>query len=196
LVKLRVTRLPASLGWFDRLTLGLVPAALAAWVVGVEQPASAALLLAAGLACGLRLARWRGIAIWRDPLISALHLGHAWLALGLILLGLSGVLAAVPPVAAMHALGAGAVGTMILAVMIRSTLAHTGRAQLGGTWTVAISLLGHVAALLRVAAAFLPGAYSALLPASGAAWIMAFSLFAVIYGPCLLRSTSTTASTN
>jgi uncharacterized protein involved in response to NO len=107
-----------------------------------------------------------------------------------VLLGASGIWTGVPESAALHALGAGAVGTMILAVMVRATLAHTGRAQIVGAGTGTLYLLAHAAALLRVVAACLPGSYSVLLPASGAAWITAFSLFGLIYGPCLLRPRS------
>lgn len=194
LVKQKARRLPAAAGWFDRLVVGVVAVALAAWAAGIAEAAAGALLLTAGLATGLRLVRWRGIATWRDPLLSALHLGYAWLALGLVLLGASGIWTAVPESAALHALGAGAVGTMILAVMVRATLAHTGRAQVAGSGTVMLYLSAHAAALLRVAAACLPGAYSALLSASGAAWIAAFSLFGLIYGPCLLRPRSRPAA--
>lgn len=194
LVKQKARRLPAAAGWFDRLVVGLVPLALGAWVAGIGEAAAGALLLTAGLATGLRLARWRGIATWRDPLLSVLHLGYAWLALGLMLLGMSRIWTGVPESAALHALGAGAVGTMILAVMVRATLAHTGRAQIVGAGTGTLYLFAHAAALLRVVAAFLPGSYSVLLLASGAAWITAFSLFGLIYGPCLLQPRSRPAT--
>ncbi|HEX6118411.1 MAG TPA: NnrS family protein, partial [Dongiaceae bacterium] len=183
LVKQKARRLPATAGWFDRLVVGLVPLALGAWVAGIAEAVTGLLLLAAGVAAGLRLARWRGIAIWRDPLLSALHLGYAWLALGIALLGASGIWTGVPESAALHALGAGAVSTMILAVMVRATLAHTGRPQVAGTGTGTLYLLAHAAALLRVGAACLPSSYPVLLPASGIAWIAAYSLFALIYGP-------------
>ena len=194
LVKQKASRLPAAAGWFDRLVVGMVPLALGAWVVGIDEAAAGALLLAAGLATGMRLARWRGIATWRDPLLSALHLGYAWLALGLVLLGVRGIWTHVPESAALHALGAGAVGTMILAVMVRATLAHTGRAHIIGAGTAMLYLLAHAAALARVVAAFLPDSYPVLLPASGTAWIAAFSVFGLIYGPCLLKPRSRPAA--
>jgi len=194
LVKQKARRLPAAAGWFDRVAVGTVPLALGAWVVGIDEMAAETLLVIAGLATGVRLARWRGIATWRDPLLSALHLGYGWLALGLVLLGVSGIWTGVPESAALHALGSGAVGTMILAVMVRATLAHTGRAQMVGAGTGTLYLLAHAAALLRVVAAFLPGSYPVLLPASGAAWIAAFCLFGLIYGPCLLQPRSRPAA--
>ena len=97
--------------------------------------------MAAGLALILRLARWRGWRTAADPLLFVLHLGYAWLGLGLVLLGLGGRLAILPPAAAVHALTAGAIGTMTLAVMTRAALSHTGRRAQAPVGTVAIYLL-------------------------------------------------------
>ena len=55
--------------------------------------------------------------------------------------------------------------------------------------TQAIYLLVVAAALLRIAAAFAPAA-TALLHAAAAAWIAAFWLFAVGYGPALFQPRS------
>jgi uncharacterized protein involved in response to NO len=136
------------------------------------------LLVAAGLALAARLARWRGAATVSEPLLFVLHLGYAWLALGLILLGLE-----VP--AALHALTVGAVGTMTLAVMTRATLGHTGRALVADRATVAIYALVTLAVLLRLASPF-AGAHAVLVVSlSGVAWSAAFATFALHYGPFL-----------
>jgi uncharacterized protein involved in response to NO len=34
-----------------------------------------------------RLSRWRGLTTAREPLLLILHMGYAWLAFGLLLLG-------------------------------------------------------------------------------------------------------------
>jgi uncharacterized protein involved in response to NO len=167
----RGTLLPAPEGALDRLALLATLLALVSWVLDW----SVLPLVLAGLALAARLARWRGFATWREPLLVILHLGYAWLALGLILLGLE-----VP--AALHALTVGAIGTMTLAVMTRASLGHTGRALRADGSTVAIYLLVSAAALLRVA-----GADSVwLVSFSGLAWSAAFGFFAVRYGRFLL----------
>jgi uncharacterized protein involved in response to NO len=97
------------------------------------------LALAAGAATAWRQGRWRPHRVGREPILLAMHLGYAWLALGLLLLGVSG-LAGVPASAALHAWGIGAIGTMILAVMCRTSLAHTGRAAVGSAGTAAAVL--------------------------------------------------------
>lgn len=71
---------------------------------------------------------------------------------------------------------------MILAVMVRGILAHTGRSQVASKTTVTLYALLQTAALLRVAAAFLPDAHALLIGASGAAWTVSFVIFALTYG--------------
>ena len=78
--------------------------------------------LAAGIVTALRQYRWRPHRIGREPILLAMHLGYARLALGLVLLGVAGVAGAPPSSMALHALGIGAIGTMILAVMCRTSL--------------------------------------------------------------------------
>ena len=116
-----------------------------------------------------------------------LHLGYGWLALGFILLGSSDFIAWLPTTAALHALTAGAIGTMTLAVMTRASLGHTGGALTAGRGTVAIYALVTLAALLRVLAPFGAAEYLVLLCLAGAAWSGAFGLFVVLYGPALMR---------
>ena len=83
-----------------------------------------------------------------------LHVGYAWVPIGLALLGVSILSAAVPESAAVHALTAGAMATMILAVMTRATLGHTGRELKANAATILLYLLVTLGAALRVAAPF------------------------------------------
>jgi uncharacterized protein involved in response to NO len=179
---------PAPEGALDRGALVVTLLALAAWVAAPDAAAARALLVAAGLALGARLSRWRGLATLAEPLLFVLHLGYAWLAFGLALLGLSGFVAALPPGAALHALTVGAVGTMTLAVMTRASLGHSGRALAADGATRALYLLVTAAALLRVLSPF-AGAQSALVVSlSGVAWSAAFATFALHYAPLLMRA--------
>jgi uncharacterized protein involved in response to NO len=180
-------RLPGQPGRFDKLVLALSAAALAAWTAGPDSPAAGAALLVAGLLQAGRLSRWRGLATLRDPLVFILHLGYAWLALGLLLLGASILTDTVPPSSALHALAAGAMGTMTLAVMTRATLGHTGRALRADLATVAIYVMVTFATVLRVCAPELPVDYMTALRLGGALWTGAFLLFVLAYGPKLLR---------
>ena len=100
----------------------------------------------------------------------------------------SGVADGPPASAALHALGVGAVGTMILAVMCRTSLAHTGRLPIGGAGTTIACLALTLAAGLRVMAELMPELYLPLLLAAGASWIAGFTLFVLIYAPILGRA--------
>jgi uncharacterized protein involved in response to NO len=177
---------PAPFGRIDRAVLAVTAAALAVWVVTPEHPLAPWVELAAGMALAVRLARWRGLATLREPLLWVLHLGYGWLSLGFLLLGLNGLAPLMPPTTALHALTVGAVGTMTLAVMTRASLGHTGRSLVAGTGTTTIYVLITLAAILRLLAPLGGEYYLPVLTAAGAAWSGAFGLFAVLYAPPLL----------
>ena len=74
---------------------------------------------------------------------------------------------------------------MVLAVMTRVSLGHTGRALEASQATLLIYLLVNAAAATRIGAAFVTGTPMILLAISGALWVAGFSLFAAKYGPML-----------
>jgi uncharacterized protein involved in response to NO len=134
----------------------------------------------------VRLVGWRGVATSPEPMLLILHVGYLWLVAGVALLGLSVLTNAVPVAAAVHALTAGAMGTMILAVMTRAILGHTGRALHADAATITLFALVGTAAVLRMAAAWSIDAQADLIEFSGLAWIGAFALFLAKYGPMLV----------
>jgi len=123
---------PASFDALDRAVLALVAIALAVWVAVPDSIITSWVELAAGVAVGVRLVRWRGAATLREPLLWVLHLGYGWLALGFVLSAASGLMTLLPPTTALRALTTGAIGTMTLAVMTRASLGHTGHALIAG----------------------------------------------------------------
>ena len=177
---------PAVFDRFDRAVITATALALVLWVLAPEGLLTPWAALAAGLAQGARLARWRGSATLREPLLWVLHLGYSWLALGFLLLALSGVVSLLPQTAALHALTAGAIGTMTLAVMTRASLGHTGRPLAAGPGTTAIYILVTLAAVLRLFAPLAEAHYLFVLSLAGAAWSGAFGLFVLIYGRPLM----------
>jgi uncharacterized protein involved in response to NO len=172
---------PSPFGTIDRAALGSTVAALALWAVLPDALPTGALLLVAGLANAVRLSRWRGLATLREPLLAVLHLGYAWLVVGLLLLGASYWVTALPSTAALHASTVGAIGTMTASVMIRATLGHTGRALTAGRGIMVVFALITLAALLRTVAPLLADSYSVFLNISGVAWSCAFGLFAILF---------------
>lgn len=185
LVKRGEKRTPPGFDRFDRIVLLVTATALIGWVGWPDTMIGGALLVAAGLAGFARLARWRGQRTGAEPLVWSLHLGFAWLPVGLVLMGLA-PLAGLPAAAGIHALGAGAIGAMTLAVMTRASLGHSGRPLAADRTTTAIYVLVNGAALLRVVAAFTDAAMPLMLSMSAAAWVAAFALFALHYAPILV----------
>ena len=172
-------------GTVDRVALFTLHTGMIAWVFfPTFQPVGAVLLSAATLNLW-RLMRWRGIATWAEPLVTILHVGYFWLVIGVALLGVSMLTGQMPEAAAIHALTAGAIGTMVLAVMTRVSLGHSGRALRADRITVLIYLLVVVAAAVRVVAA-INGPFLPLIEISAVLWIGSFFLFTIWYGRILL----------
>lgn len=178
-------RLPEQPDRYDAATIAVSAASLILWLLLPHDRMTGAALATAALLQAGRLARWRGSATLADPLVLVLHLGYAWLALGLLLLGLSVLVPGIPRTAAIHVVGVGAIATMILAVMTRASLGHTGR-ELRATApvTAAYAFLG-LATLVRMATAFAWVDYMTGLRLTALSWSAAFLLFLIVYGPIL-----------
>lgn len=179
--------LPAPSDRADMAALILTGLAAVAWVAVPDAPLSGALLTVSGVAALARLARWQGLRTLIEPLVWSLHLGYAWLGVGLMLMGLT-ILAPdmFPRTAGVHALTAGAVGVMTLAMMTRATRGHSGRPRTADGWTLVIYLLVNAAAVVRVWAGFGGAGSEVLLATSGVLWSAAYGCFALAYGPMLL----------
>lgn len=150
---------------------------------GREQASVPVFALAAALHT-IRLLLWRPLRSLRDPLLWALPLAYVWVpvGLGLFALGSAGLL---DSSAGLHALTVGAIGGLMLAIMTRSSLGHTGR-PLKGTFTDGVIYLSvFVAAVSRVGAGLIAEA-SLLTHVAGLGWIVAFFTFALRYGPMLV----------
>jgi uncharacterized protein involved in response to NO len=129
---------------------------------------------------------WQTLRTLRDPLLWSLHAGYAWVAVGLGCVGASDLGAPLPWTAGLHALTAGAFGSMILSVMSRVALGHTGRALAAPRGMALAYLLVTLGAALRVVGPIAAPSLAALWIA-GALWSAAFAIFCALYVPILLR---------
>lgn len=186
LIKQGHAKLPGQASTFDHIAIATTALGLACWAFQIAPSLAAVLLFAGSALQALRLARWGGWRTAREPLVLILHIAYAWLPIGLLLLGLSIVNIDVSSTAGLHALGAGAMASMVLAVMTRATLGHTGRELHAGIGTVIIYALVTAGAALRVAAPWLQYDYLLLIRIAGTLWGAAFLLFLALYGPKLL----------
>jgi uncharacterized protein involved in response to NO len=176
----------AGSAWLDASALAAVVTVLGIDLVAQDSTAGGLAAFMAAVLLGLRLSRWHGLHTLGMPLLWILHLGFAWLVVGLALKAawlLGGVGWAMNWV---HALTVGAFGTMILAVMTRVALGHTGRPLEVSRPVVAAYLLVTAAAGLRVWGPWLaPGQTLHVLWAAIACWIGGYGLFLLVYAPIL-----------
>ncbi|MDR0529554.1 MAG: NnrS family protein [Zoogloeaceae bacterium] len=131
---------------------------------------------------------WRGHtpAIWRVPLLWPLFASMLWLCLSLLGFALfhAGMAAAYFP--ALHALTIGAMGGLILAMIARVSLAHTGRPLIASRpmfWAFTSLNLGGIARVFLA-----PFFYAAGLSAAAFFWVAAFMIFVWQYAPMLCRA--------
>ena len=178
--------LPTQPGRLDLFVIGATAVALFAWLFGPQEAPIGIVLIAAAVLQAVRWARWRGWRTLADPLVLILHVGYLWIPLGLALLGLS-LMGVAPRSAAIHSLTAGAMATMILAVMTRASLGHTARELKAGPLTVALYALVTFGAVLRVAASLRFIDYNLGIDIAAIAWGGAFLLFLLGYAPVLWR---------
>lgn len=188
-----------SAGWLrqrglDASTVKMVPALdmaalfnmvlLMASLVFGWQTISAILAITAATLMLIRLAGWKGWLFRKEPLLWVLHLSILWVPVALALLAGS-ILIGWPASAWVHAAGTGAVGCLILGVIARVSLGHTGRPLVlpGGMFTAFIMI--HLAALVRVVTAFGVIPWHAGMGISTLLWVMAFGTFLVRYARIL-----------
>lgn len=182
-----LSRQPASFSRFDGLSVALVALAAVVWTIQPHASVTGGILVAAGLVNLLRLSRWHGWLTLREPLVLVLHVGYGWLVLALLVLGCSIHGFGLPTTDAMHALTTGAVGVMTLGVMTRASLGHTGRPRHAGTATRFIYVLVMLGAMVRVFGPATGLAAHLVLGLAALGWSGAYLLFAMFYGPYLLR---------
>lgn len=181
----RTAQVPAW-PWLDWvLFLGTLLLALLSALGLTLQPGPLLAPLFGLLATGhlLRLGRWYDRDLWRVPLLWSLHLAYAWMAVALVGLTLSALSFGIPSSLPLHALTLGGIGGLILAMIARVTLGHTGRAlqpPAAMGWAFALLNLGVAARVLLVPWMPLAGLILAAL-----CWASAFLVFAWYYGPML-----------
>ncbi|MBI3786448.1 MAG: NnrS family protein [Deltaproteobacteria bacterium] len=154
---------------------------------GVDERFAAVLATLVGTAVAARSATWGTQHTLRHPLLWVLHAGHAFVALGLVLRGVSFLVPALTPSAALHALTAGGIGMLTLGMMARVALGHTGRMlAVGKPMTLGFAALA-LAALLRVCGPlFGLQAYRPTVMTAGCLFALGFAVYVVVYLRILL----------
>lgn len=179
-------RLPKPFSPFDLISIIALGIACAAWVIIDETVTAATLAFLACIVQAARLWRWAGWLTVEEPLLLVLHVGYAFIPLGLFCVGLS-ELGFLSSASALHVLTVGAIGLMTFAIMTRASLGHTGRPLTASLNISSAYLALAIAATVRPFAEIFPESYHLLLEIAGGAWTLAFVLFLIEYGPILCR---------
>ncbi len=151
------------------------------------QIVTAALAFTVAILHAVRQWGWKPLATRARPILWILHLSHAWIPVAFLFLG-TAALGYLPKNVAIHAFGAGAMGGLIIGMVTRTALGHTGRPLATGRAEATAYVLVHLAALLRVLAGLAPGlGYQPMIVASGALWSAAFLVYFATYLPRLAQ---------
>lgn len=173
-----------------RIQLALGAAAIAAGLANLHAIMAGALAIV-GLIGLYQVWRWKPLSVLHKPMLWILYLGYLGLALGLLaaaahLSGLGGVYLA-RAAAHVHIIGMGGFAMLIIGMVTRTALGHTGRPlaldgmMLASYWFMVLSVV------LRLAALW-PSAFSgSLLHATATAWIISLGLYLYRYVPILIR---------
>ena len=174
--------------WLDRIVIGAMVAVVCSDLLARGHAIAGVVAALAALLQAWRFIGWRSLRTLDEPLVWSLHLAYAWLPVGLALKAISLLTGAAWSAHWLHALTIGVAASMVLAVMTRAALGHTGRPLVAARSTAMAYVLLSGAVLVRVFAPSLaPARYRWTLLASGALWITAFALFLITYTPILMR---------
>ena len=158
---------------------------MASLVTGWKTLAAVIAVVAAALML-VRLYNWKGWLARSEPLLWILHLSILWVPVALLLLAGS-LVAGWPSNAWSHAAGAGAVGCLILGVIARVSLGHTGRPLKLPKGMVLAFVAIQLAAVVRVLTAFSIIPWHPGIGTSTLLWMIAYGLFLVRYAGVLAK---------
>ncbi|MDR9829105.1 NnrS family protein [Vibrio sp. FNV 38] len=147
----------------------------------------APIMLFAGIAQLVRFLRWKPWKTLSEPLVWSLHFTYLCLPISLILRGVWA-----DPIAQhalIHLFAIGTLGGVILAMITRVTMGHTGRAIYEGpSMWLAFGLLVAAAFVRSIGIAFYPELMMRWIEISALMWIVAFSLFVVKFAKMLVTA--------
>jgi uncharacterized protein involved in response to NO len=170
---------------FVSLVLIIVTKLSSDWI-SVPLMVTTSILAIAAVSHTIRLALWQPQLTLGNPLLWMMPVSYAWLPFALLLRALAGH-SIVGPGVWIHALTMGAISGLMLAMMMRSSLGHTGRPLVASGVDITVFLTLQLAAVVRVSAGlFAAESYVSVVVLSGAIWVLAFAVFLLRYVPMLV----------
>lgn len=178
--------------WLEYLVLGSTWLIFVLYLTGaiyyLPKLALAALLATCAVAHTIRAFRWQTWTTLSVPLLWSLHAAYWFIPIGIALMALSYITDWLTLSTAFHALTVGAMGNMILSMMCRVSLGHTGRQLIVKQAIIFAFAAVLVAALVRVfgIVLFSNWSFQFIIVAIGG-WCIAYGLFAYVYFPVLTQ---------
>ncbi|NQY49097.1 MAG: NnrS family protein, partial [Colwellia sp.] len=181
------------LPWLDKAANGSLAIAMFSLLlqplVGSSTVFFGVLLIIASIFQTMRWLRWRPWITLNVPLLWSIHGAMKFICFGLFVLGLSYLIPEVPSNHVWHLLTIGGMGGLILAMISRVSLGHTGRPLTPPKSMTLAFILISLAALVRTFGPWgLPDKTLLFIDISGALWIGAFVIFIVSYAPMLMNA--------
>lgn len=177
----------------DKLDIYLLVISIFGWLnffisYFIQLPISPApiLLIIASLHL-LRLFNWGSIYTLNNPLLWSLHFSYLSLALGLIAIAMSFYSQTIRMSDAFHVITLGVFGGMILSMICRVSLGHTGRLLKVNRWIAWAFAMMFVAMLIRLVFSMF-GQTLWAWNISATIWIACYAIFLKVYFPILTRS--------
>lgn len=147
------------------------------------------LFIIAAIFQSIRIVRWRPWITIKVPLLWSLHLAVIFIVLGLFCIGASYFSSKLSTSHLWHILTIGGMSGLILAMISRVSLGHTGRPlQPPKTMSIAFLLIFIAAIVRSFLPLFMPESIIAIYQASAGIWTLSFGLFIVHYAPMLLKN--------
>jgi len=145
-------------------------------------------MLIAGMSILARMARWRTLAVVSETIVVILHVAYLWLPIWFFLMAAAifsdGF---IDSASALHALSAGAIGTMTMAMMTRASLGHSGKAIHATAMIKAMYGLIIVGAFIRIFATALPVDYLHAVGLAGMLYALGMLLFVIHFAPMFFK---------
>ncbi len=179
--------------WLDKVTNGSLAMAMFSLllqpVIGFSENLFGVLLIIAGVFQTMRWLRWRPWITLGVPLLWSIHVSIKFIAFGLIILGFSYLITDIPSSHIWHLLTVGGMGGLILAMISRVSLGHTGRSLSPPKAMTFAYVFITLAALVRALGPWiLPEKTLLFIDISGTFWLLAFGIFIVTYAPMLMSA--------
>lgn len=135
----------------------------------------------------MRMTFWHPFKVYHTPLLWSLHASYICMSLGLILLGISNITGVIPFKDVIHLISIGAMSSMILSMISRVSLGHTGRTLKVNSYISLSYMMVLTSSLVRLFA-FISSVTLIFWQISAALYLLAFSIFVWFYLPVLCRS--------